>query len=373
MLTLITGGEVYAPEPKGNQDILLVGDRVGRVGKLDAAAVRALGLPCEVVDASGCIVAPGIVDNHSHLIGTAGEQGFASRTSDVPFEDLAQAGITTVVGCLGTDDSTRHVSSLVARARQLQRQGISAFVYTGSFHLPPPTLTGSVRDDLIFIPEVVGIGELAIADFRSTEPSPEELARLASSALVGGLLGEKAGVVHLHVGPGKRRLSLLHTVVDQFEVPARHLYPTHVHRSNELLDDAIALVKRGAFVDFDCIDEGVEKWVRRYFERGGHPERLTLSSDAHAPRGFEHKLRDAFLAVVTKERFALQDALALVTLNPAMALKLPNKGRLREGADADVLVMDRRSLELRDVFARGRPLMRQKRLLPVPDKSFEER
>ncbi|MFN7135147.1 MAG: hypothetical protein ACK4N5_23940, partial [Myxococcales bacterium] len=220
MFTLITGAEVYDPAPRGRVPVLLGRERLERVGgEVDADAIRRAGFACEHVDGSGLLLLPGLVDPHAHLIGTGGEQGFKSRTSDIPLEELVSSGITTVVGCLGTDDSTRTMPALVARARQLTRCGITAYVYTGSFHLPPPTLTGSVRNDLLFIPEVLGVGEVAIADFRSTEPSGRALAQLVSDAKVGGLLGEKVGLVHFHVGPGKRRLGALTELLVRTKLP----------------------------------------------------------------------------------------------------------------------------------------------------------
>jgi beta-aspartyl-dipeptidase (metallo-type) len=368
MMTVFRGGEVHAPEPLGITDVLVVGDVIARVGK-EVADFAALKLPFEEVDAGGCLLVPGFIDVHSHLVGTGGEQGFASRTSEVTFDEIVGAGVTTVVGCLGTDQTTRHLSTLLGRVRQLQRQGIHALMYTGSFHVPGPTLTGAVQDDLILIPEIIGVGELAIADVRATEPSAPELARLASDALVGGLLGEKAGVVHFHVGPGKRRLSLLREVIERFEVPARHLYPTHVERSVELLDEAIALARQGSYVDMDSI-EPLGEWVRKYFERGGDPSHLTLSSDAHAPKGFETKLRDELFALVEEQGFSLHQMLQLATSNSAAALKLPRKGRLSPGMDADLLVLDRDPLRIREVWARGKPLLRGGRVMPPCTESF---
>jgi beta-aspartyl-dipeptidase (metallo-type) len=368
MITLFRGAEVHAPEPLGSKDVLVVGETVVRLGR-EVADFAALDLPFEEVDVSGCLLVPGFIDVHSHLVGTGGEQGFASRTSEVPFEEIVGAGVTTVVGCLGTDHTTRHLSTLLGRVRQLRRQGVNALMYTGSFHVPGPTLTGAVQDDLIFIPEIVGIGELAIADVRATEPSAPELARLASNALVGGLLGEKAGVVHFHVGPGKRRLSLLREVVEGYEVPPRHLYPTHVERSVELLDEAIALARQGSFVDMDCI-EPVGGWVRKFFDRGGDSSHLTLSSDAHAPNGYETKLRDELFTLVRRHGFSMQEMLALATSNCAAALKLAGKGRLAPGMDADLLVLERDSLRIREVWARGKPLLRGGRVIPPRDQSF---
>src|SRR5215212_10122092 len=119
MFTLIEHGKIYAPEPLGIQSLLLVGGHVARIGAIDPGAVRALNLPCTVVDAAGALVMPGFIDPHEHLIGAGGEQGFASRQPEVSMAELIRAGITTAIGCLGTDTVTRHLTSLLARVRQL--------------------------------------------------------------------------------------------------------------------------------------------------------------------------------------------------------------------------------------------------------------
>ena len=54
-------------------------------------------------------------------------------------------GVTTVVGCLGTDGMTRHLTSLLAKARGLEREGITAYMYTGSYEVPVQTITDSVK------------------------------------------------------------------------------------------------------------------------------------------------------------------------------------------------------------------------------------
>lgn len=363
MLTLVQGGEVYAPEPLGRRDVLIVGQRVARIGEVDGAALRATGLPIQEIDAGGSFVTPGLVDPHAHLIGAGGEHGFASRTGEVRFEELAEAGVTTVVGCLGTDTVTRHLSTLLAKVRQLRHQGVTAFMFTGGFPVPPPTLTGSVQNDLVLIGEMIGVGEIAIADARASEPSVDALAQLASEALVAGSLTGKAGGVHFHVGPGEARLSQLHALLDRHEVPARHLYPTHLNRSEALLDDGIALARRGSFVDVDTVEGDGAPWLRKFLERGGPPDRLTLSSDAHTPGGSHANLRAALVAAVRGEEVPLERALPCFTLNVARALNLGAKGRLAEGSDGDIVVLERDTLSVRHVIAGGRQIVAHGRVV----------
>jgi beta-aspartyl-dipeptidase (metallo-type) len=367
MLTLIRDGELHTPAPAGVQPVLLVGERIAHVGPVDEARLTSLEIPCEVVDARGCLVVPGLVDPHEHLIGAGGEKGFASRMHEVTLEQLLLAGITTVVGCLGTDSATRHLGALVGKARQLTEGGVSAFLYTGGFHLPPRTLTGSVMEDLVLIDCVLGVGELAIADARSSQASTAELARVVADTMVGGTLSGKAGVTHFHTGPGRARMSQLHELLDTYEVRPECLYATHANRTDELLDDAIALSRRGAYVDMDTVDPGLGRWLRYYLEHGGVPERLTVSSDAHTAGAEPARLHQELVASVREHGLALDTVLPFFTANPAAALKLRQKGRLAPGMDADLLLLDARTLDVVHVFTRGKRRVGNGKLLVPPE------
>jgi beta-aspartyl-dipeptidase (metallo-type) len=250
--------------------------------------------------------------------------------------------------------------ALLARAKALREEGLTAFIYTGGYNVPPTTLTGSVRDDILFIEEVIGAGEIAISDLRATEPEPKELARLVSEAYTGGLMSGKAGVTHFHVGDGRRRLEPLRTLLDEYEVEARWLYPTHVERNAELMEEAVELTRRGVTVDVDTVEEDLAEWLKFYTSRGADTSRLTLSSDASikSPRTLYEQVCDCVL----NHAFPFELLLSLVTTNTARVLKLKGKGRLSPGADADVLVLDKESLEIREVIAGGRPLMKQGKL-----------
>ena len=362
-LTLIRGGEVYAPRPIGRCDLLLLGERIGRMGGVDPAVLGDLGLPHEIVDAKGLLIVPGFVDPHAHLIGAGGEQGFATRIPEVGVEELVAAGITTVVGCLGTDTTTRHLPSLVAKVRQLQAHGLSAFMLTGGFPVPPPTLLGSIQSDLVVITEVIGVGEVAIADARALEPTPRDLARVVSEALVGGSLSGKAGRTLIHVGPGRGRLGIVQALLDQHEVPPDYLHVVHISRSEALMDDAIALAQRGVWVGIDTVDEDLLRWVRYYREHGGPPERLTVCSDAHTSGGAPAKLHQQFVACVGQGGLSLEDVLPLFTQNVACAWRLTSKGSLVEGSDADLLLLEPDSLEVRHVFARGQHILRDREVV----------
>jgi beta-aspartyl-dipeptidase (metallo-type) len=207
----------------------------------------------------------------------------------------------------------------------------------------------------LFVAEIIGAGEIAISDERSMDPQPHDLARVANHAFIGGHLARKAGLTHLHVGPGRKRLAILRQLIDEFDVKPEWLYPTHVERTAELMDEAIDLARRGAAVDVDVAEKDLPKWLRYYREHGGPPDRLTASTDASisSPRDLLAQVR-----ACVANGFALADVLPVVTSNTARVLKLHSKGRIAAGADADLAVLEIGSLELVDVIAGGQHLVR---------------
>lgn len=357
VFTLIENADLYTPDHSGSASILAANGTIVRIGAISRKTVEALGLPCEIIDAAGGIVTPGFIDPHQHMIGGAGEDGFATRTTEITFDELLQAGVTTAIGLLGTDTTSRHLTSLVAKARQLTAGGISAYTYTGGFPVPTPTITGSVTDDIVLIDTIIGAGEIAISDVRSSAPTVPELARLVSQAANGGRISGKAGVTHFHTGPGPGLLSPLHALLDEHDIEPASLYATHINRSTELMDDAIALAQRGAFVDIDTVDRDLPEQLRYYVEHGGDLGQLTVSSDAQTAGATVGMLHDSFVACVRDGHVAFSNTLSLFTRNPANALKLTHKGRIAEGADADLLVFDPDTIALWHVIARGKVLL----------------
>lgn len=356
MFTLIENGEVYAPEPLGRTSVLLDDTTILKVGEFDARKLEELDLPVDVIDASGCFVTPGLIDPHQHLLGGSGEEGFSSQTPEIAVGEIISAGITTVVGCLGVDTTMKTMAGLLARAKALKEEGLTAFIWSGGYNVPPTTITSSVRDDIMFIEEVIGAGEIAISDERSTDPTSQELARLVNDVYVGGMLSRKAGVTHFHVGEANTRLKLLRQLIDDYHTPPQCIYPSHVERTRKLLRDAIQLTLAGCFVDFDTAGEDLVEHVCFYFKNEGDPDRLTLSSDAgqKSPANLLEQIRKC------RERGCVEfeRLISLVTRNTASVLKLSNKGEIAAGKAADVLVLDAESLELRDVIAGGKRLFR---------------
>jgi beta-aspartyl-dipeptidase (metallo-type) len=378
MLKLIQGGQVYAPEFLGVQDILVAGARIVRVAeKIDLPA----DFKVKRVSARGCIVIPGLVDLHVHLLGGGGEGGFGTRTPEIELSRITRAGVTTVVGCLGTDDVSRFPETLLAKAYQLEAEGVSTYIYTGSYQFPMPTITGSVRKDIALIPKVIGVGEIAVSDHRSSQESYPALCRVAAQARVGGMLGGKAGLVHLHMGDGARGLEPIFRMVRETEIPIGQFLPTHVTRKTALFDEAVAFAKMGGTIDITVGGENLELTVspgaavEQVLHAGVSLNQISLSSDANGSMpvfdsvGKITRLAVADIAALFKafrklvqEGMPLESAVQLVTLNPARRVGIDgHKGHLAPGADADMVILNSK-FDIDTVLARGRTMIQNGRV-----------
>jgi beta-aspartyl-dipeptidase (metallo-type) len=371
MIHLLRNAELYDPEPRGRTHLLVAGERVVWVGTEVPALPAALGVTEH--DLEGCRVVPGLIDGHVHLTGGGGEAGPNTRVPPLALSRLTSGGVTTVVGLLGTDDVVRTTAELVTVARGLNAEGLTAYCLTGGYHLPPMTVTGSVRLDIILIDLILGVGELAISDHRSSQPTLDSLLGVAGDAHVGGLMADKAGIVHLHIGDGARGLDLVRRALACSELPAAVFNPTHVNRRKALFDEALTLAQRGCTIDITAfpVDEGDDAWTAaeallRYLDAGLPATQVTVSSDGGGclpsfdgdgrVKAFDVGRPSALgdtLEELLAGGHALERVLPAFTSNPARVLRLIRKGRLTPGADADLVVLDAEN-RIADVMARGR-------------------
>jgi len=377
MFLLLRDADVHAPLPMGRVDVLVASERIVAVAP---SIEMPSSIACDTIELGGRRLIPGLVDAHVHVTGGGGEGGPHTRVPPLGPGALAHCGVTTCIGVLGTDGTTRSVGELVASVLGLRAEGLSAWCWTGNYEVPVRTLTGSIRSDLVYIDPVIGVGELAISDHRSSQPTLDELLRIAGDVHTAGMMSGKAGVLHLHLGDGRRGLDLVRRALDASELPPRMFHPTHVNRNPGLLREAQALAREyGCTIDVTAFPDtdldrsdaiAAHEAIAACLDAGVPIERITCSSDGGGcmptfdgdGRLVAMDVGQPASLMLTLRRmlgYGLVTASAIMpfSTNVADLLRLPRKGRIETGADADLVVLDDDGL-ISHVIARGRPWVR---------------
>lgn len=376
-MIIIKNAELFSPEYQGMKDILIAGEKIiGIENEIDIRSLKALDII--TIDGSGKKAIPGLIDAHAHIAGGGGEGGPSTRTPEMSVSFMLDGGITTIIGCLGTDGFTRSLEALLMKVKSLKAEGVSAFMYTGAYQVPTPTLLGDVGRDITLLEEVIGVGEIAISDHRSSCPGTAELIRLVEHARVGGMLGGKAGIANMHMGDAKDPFRPIYDAVKHSELKLTQFYPTHCSRNKYIFEDAKKYGKSG-FVDLTASSYPYDpenetkpsKAILELMKAGVPLEHITMTSDGNGslpkfdkeghlisidmalPKSIFTELIDA----VIQEKLPLEKALKVVTSNPADILKLNNKGRIAAGKDADLVILDR-EYQISDIIARGNFMIR---------------
>ena len=369
-MLLIKGAEVYAPEYLGKKDVLIAGEKIERIGE-DLPEYEG----CQVIDGTGRIVAPGFIDRHVHITGGGGEGSFHTQAPQVQLSDLIRGGVTTVVGLLGTDGISRSTENLVAKAKALKEEGISAYCCCGAYGHPGPTITGSISRDIMFVDEIIGL-KLAVSDHRAPNITVDELIRLGSDVRTAGMLSGKAGFVCLHMGGDDRALSPVFEALERTSIPVKTFQPTHVGRAKKLQEDAFKLAKMGGTIDFTCgqFEEKIKELaasLRAAKEAGVPMDKVTISSDGQGSwSNYDAAGNLTEMGVSSVDTMYRQvvyqvqnENMSLGTRNVAKALEVyPKKGAVHVGSDADVLVLNG-DLSMNTVIARGSLMMQDGVLL----------
>lgn len=384
-MKLIRQIDVYAPEYLGKKDVLVVGNKIVALENQLSGGYEELIV--EEISGEGKLLTPGFIDAHFHILGGGGEGGYHNRTPEVTLSQLTTAGVTTVVGCIGTDGEGRDMTALISKARGLEAEGLTTYVYVGSYRLPVKTVTDSLIKDFLTIDKIIGIGEIAVSDHRSSQPTFDEFARAVADARVGGMLSGKAGIVNVHLGGGSRKLELLNRVVEETEIPITQFYPTHANRTTELLAECIEFAKKGGTIDFTASEDPdfwektdgevrFSKALKQLLEAQVSLDNFTLTSDGQGSLpyfdqenhfigmgvGSAKSLLVGIKEAVQKEDIPLEIALRAVTSNPARVLKLDQKGRIAVGKDADLCLLDKETLEIDTVIANGTIMVQEKQV-----------
>lgn len=366
MLQLIKHVKVYRDGKWRPSEILIAGGTIERISD----HIECIYDDLVEVDGRGMTAIPGYIDQHVHVVGGGGEGSFITQVPSLKFSEPVKAGVTTIVGLLGTDGTTRSIANLVAKTKALREFGLTAYCLTGNYNYPSPTLTGSIMNDIVFVDEIIGV-KIAISDHRSSNMTKESLIKLASDARVAGMLSGKPGIVHLHTGSGKAELDMLFDIVQESEIPIWNLRPTHLAGK---YDSAIRFSKMGGYIDFTCdpddmfnrtallvraIDEAPDGMVTISTDSNGS---LPVWNDKGEMVGITaasiRALHDTIRAMVQMQGYPLEKAIRPVTENVAKALKLyPTKGCLAASSDADIVLLDE-DLNINSVYAKGICMLR---------------
>lgn len=378
MLSIIKGCNVYAPKHLGIKDVLLAGGKIE--GIYDELNIENDLIDIEIINGKDKLLFPGFIDCHVHVIGGGGEGGYNTRTPEIQLSSLTEAGITSVVGCIGTDGECRSMKSLVAKTKALKEEGISAYCYTGSYEVPVKTLTDSIKSDLMLVEEIIGVGEIALSDHRSSQPSFDNFVNLVAQSRVGGLLSNKSGIINVHLGEGTRRLNYLFDLIDKTEIPSTQLLPTHINRNKDLFEMGLEYVKKGGFIDLttSCDLDHLEKGelragdaLKKIIDEKLPIEHITFSSDGNGsmPKFDEEghlkglgicsvsTLYREVKFAIKEQNVSIEEAIKVITSNVAEILRLKDKGTIERGKDADLVMVDEESLDVDMVFAKGKRMV----------------
>ena len=162
----------------------------------------------------------------------------------------------------------------------------------------------------------------------------------------------------------------LFEVVNRTTIPITNMYPTHIERSVALQDQGIAWIKLGGFLDYTADapgDNDTLSALLRYKSKGVDMSHVTLSSDAYGSLpvfddagnllyygvAMPDNVINLLRKLVLDYGWSIEEAFRLVTTNTADILLFDDKGRLAVGKDADILVLDPKTLAVQYVFARG--------------------
>ncbi len=368
MIKLIKNIQLISSEKEELTDVLIMNDKIAAIGHdLDAG-----NIPLEMLDMEGAIGSPGLIDIHVHTSGGGGQTGFFSLAPEVRVEDLIKCGTTSVVGLLGTDGFVKQLPQLYAKTQSLRMNGISAYMLTGFYGLPTPTLTDSIANDLIFIDPVIGC-KVAICDDRSSFPSERELMQIISQVRLGGFTSAKKGVMHIHLGALPEGMQVLIDIAKKYPTLIEYISPTHTIRTEHLFNQAIEFAKMGGMID---ITTGGTQFTEPYkgvliaLEKGVSISNMTFSSDGNGgvrkvyPKtGNEtytlaplHKNLEQVIKLINEAGVSAKDAFKLVTENAAKTMNLKNKGKIEIGYDADFCFFSD-DYKLHSVISRGNIMM----------------
>ena len=344
---VIKGGEVLDPSQslRGRRDI---GIRYGIIEALEPEIPAPRGL--RVLDASGKLVTPGLVDLHTHVYPYGSAIG-------IPADELVAHQCTTT--CVSAGDAGANNFAAFRRFIVAQtRTRLCAFIHianSGLASFPVAELTNiDVADVSAAAKAIAENGDIVIgAKVRMSENviaknGIEPLKRAIAACEQAGT----GGRVMVHIG-GVETRALMSQILDLMRPGdvLTHAYSgapnlsgdfTNIVEDGSLLPAALAAKQRGIIFDVGHGGGSFDYTVAEVaIAQGCTPD--TISSDIHVFSGntpgmpYLTWVMSKFLGL----GFTLDQVIAMATINPAKIInRLPKLGTLELGAPGDVAIMD---------------------------------
>jgi len=385
---LIAHGRVIDPANQIDQvaDLLLAGGKVEKLGKLGGSRSQA----DTVLDASGCIVCPGLIDPHVHLR----EPGHEEKETIASGAAAAVAGGFTSVCCMpNTDPAIDDDSRIEFIYHQAARAGLANVFPVGAI------TKGRAGQELAEIGLMAAAGAVAFSDDGTAVASTAVMSKaltyiqmtgkvvmqhcedagLGGGAMNAGAVATRLGlsgsprvaeeiiiqrdillllrqglasryhVQHLSSGGSvdllrRARQDLFGQAHVTAEVTPHHLlltendcatYDTHYKMSPPLR----------ARRDIDAILDAVKDGVITILATDHAPhtleqKQLEFAAAPYGIIGLESALPLYIRALIESGTIDWSAMIAMMTVNPAHLCTLEGKGTLTPGADADVTIID---------------------------------
>ena len=359
---LIKNGQIFDPLKKSFQkgDIAVAGGKITRIGP-----PREGEKSCEVIDASGCIVTPGLIDLHVHIF------YLVHRISIHPAQLVPRAGTTTMVdggsAGAGNFDALKEFIltksdlnllaflniSLLGQVFEMQIPGVPSMNEYEDLRLVNVTETVKcVEQNRDFI---VGLKVRAFAGL--TNLTPVYAAVEAA---------EEADVpIMIHTSPPPPAVSQYLPLLRAGDIVTHLYHPSPgglLDRNGKIRSEYREARERGVLMEV-----GLDRWhtdfevMKKGMGQGFCPD--IISTDV-TRFNVEPLVRDVLFTAskVMAAGLPLPEALAAMTINPARAMKRPELAELKKGGPANITVLEVLEEEVSFVDFFGQTLKGKERL-----------
>jgi N-acetylglucosamine-6-phosphate deacetylase len=376
----IENGEVYRPFEMPEGTVIVVdGNKVTYVGP------KEVGYPAntEIIDASDRMVTPGFIDMHIHGCAgfdvTEGRNGFLEEMSRF----LARHGVTSFLPAVVSTTKKRMIRA-IENVRETQEKKKRANVL--GLYLEGPYLNvekaGAQNPQYIRNPNITEVKEVLDAAEKTVKVvalAPEKanaiqvIEELKNRGIVASAAHTNASYheMLLVIEAGLSHVTHVFNAMRDFngqEIGAVGAALLHEELTTELIADGVhvhpaaikMLVKMKGYDKVVLISDAISATglPDGRYELGGL-EILVNNGISTLPSGVlagsTLTLDRAVKNMIELANVPVSEALKMVTLNPARVLRLRTKGEIKEGADADIAILDR-NFNVQSVMIHGKPL-----------------